>query len=173
MVEKKKETGEKAVKRPPKNDEITHYELGYLLSPLVAADKLAETVEAEVKQWLAEAKAEIGGEMSARPGSLAYAIKKVVEHKGSTFREAYFGAIYFSCRPELLEKLENGLKKSPVVIRSLIIKLSPVIYTLLTRTRPAPVRPEVATGADESAQPAHATPMSTAAIDQEIDQLLV
>lgn len=162
-----------------RNDEIAHYELGYLLSPLVASDKLAETIESELKHWLAAAQAEISGELPAKLMPLAYPIKKVVEHKGSTFREAYFGAIYFSCRPELLENLETSLSKSSLLIRSLVIKLSPAAYTWLTHApRPVPALPESAINPellnqDEPAPVTPVAPMSTAAIDQEIDQLLV
>src|SRR3989344_5221501 len=111
--------------KTPKNDEVKAYEVGYLLSPLVAADQLTETVEKEVKRWLEQAGATIGGEMLPRSGTLAYPIKKIVEHKGSTFREAYLGAIYFTCRPEKLALVETGLKKSVLILRSLVITLSP------------------------------------------------
>ena len=158
-----------------KNDELKTYELAYLLSPLVAADAVAEAVNTEIKHWLKKAGAEVKSEVAPYSRELAYKIKKVVEHKGSTFREAYFGAIYFTCEPGQMPMIEEGLKKSALIIRHLIMILP-------NRAFLPPAKPRVAraeAGAPETPSPASASPVATsnkmteAAIDQEIDQLLV
>ncbi len=143
-----------------KNDENKSYELAYLLSPLVAAESLEEQVEQEIKRLLAKARATLKSEVKATLRPLAYPIKKVVEHKGSTFREAYFGSIIFEAEPELLTALESGIKQSSLVIRHLLVTLPARAFLTPPPARPRPS--DAPTGGQ----------MSTAAMDQEIDQLL-
>lgn len=137
------------------------YELAYLLSPLIAAEAIAEQVEKELKQPLSVAKAELKHEFGPRLMALAYPIKKVVEHKGSTFREAYFGSLVFTCEPAAIAAIEAKLKKSHFLIRHLLI------------TVPATLPTPVATVPNEKGKEVGPEKMSTEAMDQEIAQLLV
>ena len=156
----------------PKNDELKTYELGYLLSPLVSSEQVGQTVEKEIKSLLNKAKAEVKSEIQARHRGLAYPIKKVVEHKGSIFREAYFGAIVFSCVSENVPLLEEGLKKSLPVIRHLLIVLPP--SALLEPVKPRVVQAEggVSPETGSSDKVAEGKKMTEAAIDKEIEDLI-
>ncbi|MCC6290548.1 30S ribosomal protein S6 [Candidatus Nomurabacteria bacterium] len=154
----------------PKNDELKTYELGYLLSPLVSSEQVGQTVEKDVKSLLKKAGAEVKSEIQARHRGLAYPIKKVVEHKGSIFREAYFGAIVFTCAPENIPALEEGLKKSLVLIRHLLIVLPPGALLV-------PAKPRVVQVEGDSPEVAESVPkveakMTEAAIDKEIEDLI-
>lgn len=149
---------------PHMEDQKT-YELGYLLSPLVAAEAVAETVEKEIKKVLSTVKAQIKSEVVPKMRQLAYPIKKIVEHKGSTFAEAYFGAVVFVAEPSAVVEIEVKLKKSAVLIRHLLITLPPVALLAPTPRR-APGTGEAPVGEDGSAK------MTEKAMDQEIDQLL-
>lgn len=156
------------------------YELGYLLSPLVAGEALLETAEKEIKQVLTKAGAEIKKELPPRMRPLAYEIKKIVEHKGSTFREAYFGAVAFAASPSAIAEIEDKLKKSALVIRHLVIVLPAAAFAAPARPRgvpPTEPTPETAAPVTEVAEKVEKPKtskkkMSTEAMDQEIDQLL-
>lgn len=154
---------------PPMTEEGKLYELSYLLTPLVAPEAVAETVEQEIKRRLLAASAAIKHEMPPRLRTLAYPIKKVVEHKGSIFREAYFGSIVFRAAPAAVVALEAELEKSPIIIRHLLIILPARAVVLPARSR-SPAQPATA----PTALPAETTgkKMTTAAIDEEINQLL-
>lgn len=164
---------EPKVAKRVKSDEFKTYELAYLLSPIVAPDQLEATVEKEVKAWLGKAGAEIKHEFPAQARSLAYPIKKVVEHKGSTFRNAYFGAIYFNSSAEAVVEVEANLKKSTLLIRYMILTLKPsALEALVTEpakpeTKPIGTLPVVDLSTEKSEKR-----MTKEAIDQEIDQLL-
>lgn len=147
-----------------KNDEFKTYELGYLLSPLVAPDAVAEAVAKEIKSWLTKAEAEVKSEVSPHSRPLAYPIKKVAEHKGSTFRDAYFGAVYFTCRPESLATIESGLKKSTLLVRHLIMILPARAFLPPAKPRVAPATVPVA--------PKVIRRLTDEAIDKEIENLI-
>lgn len=154
----------------PKNDELKTYELGYLLSPLVSSEQVGQTVEKEIKSLLKKAKAEVKDEVQARHRGLAYPIKKVVEHKGSIFREAYFGSIVFTCAPENVPSLEEGLKKSPFLIRHLLVVLPP--SALLVPVKPRVPQVEGVSPETESSRSKVESKMTEAAIDKEIEDLI-
>lgn len=148
--------------------ETKTYELGYLLSPLVPAEQLTETATREVKQVLERAGAKIKTEIAPRSRTLAYPIKKTVEHKSSIFREAYFGAVRFTAPPEALTAVETGLKKSPLLVRFLIVTLppralAPAVPRRGARTEKTPPPP---------GGPGLSPKMTMEAIDKEIEQLL-
>lgn len=152
-----------------KNDEIKSYELAYLLSPLVAPEAVGERVETEIKKALTLARATLKSEMEPTLRSLAYPIKKVVEHKGSTFREAYFGSLIFEAESQTIPVLEASIRQSALVIRHLLIALpARAFFVPPVRQHPVdtPTTPEVS----EVEKKAKANP---AAMDQEIEQLLV
>ncbi|MEA1929627.1 MAG: 30S ribosomal protein S6 [Patescibacteria group bacterium] len=147
----------------PNNDVGQAYELGYLLSPLVPADKVGETVESVIKQALAAVGAKIVLENDPRMIPLAYPIKQVVDNKGTTFREAYFGTIYFDASADVATGLAADWQRSPMLIRHLLIKNSPPAPQ--KSPAPAPSRPEADT-------PSTKPTLNRAVIDREIEDLL-
>src|SRR6185369_2934003 len=135
------------------------------------------------KQVLTAAGAEIKKELPARLQPLAYQIKKTVEHKSSSFREAYFGAFAFAAEPAAMAAIDTKLKQSPLVIRHLLMILPARAFAAPAKPRviPTPAAEPLAPEASAPSAPVTEKPektkpkkkMSTEALDQEIDQLLV
>lgn len=101
------------------------YELGFLLSPLVAAEQVEATVTKLIKDVLQKIGAQVEREEGAKMITLAYPIKRVVDNKGSVFREAYFGVIYFQAIPDQVVGLEGAWQRLPELVRHILIKRSP------------------------------------------------
>lgn len=153
--------------------EIKKYELGYLLSPLVSAENLAATVQSEIIAPITA----LGGEVSASPlpsmKSLAYPIKKDIGNKKATFKDAYFGYVHFSLKPNDAVKLNQTLAKSDLLVRVLLIL---AIRTIGKKPKALPAK-EVKT---EVKAPADAMPteevvvkeVNQEEIDREIEGLL-
>src|SRR3989344_416521 len=114
MVETDKETGE-----------VKRYELGFLLSPLLPETAVGELVASRIKTLITELGGTVGGETTPRLFGLAYPIRRVVEHKASVFKEAYFGWLALTLPPEALVVLRDNLKKIPELIRSLVLLVPP------------------------------------------------
>jgi len=88
------------------------YEIGYLLTPLIPADKLAD--EANLIRAVIEGeKGLIAGEEAPKSRALAYEIKKL-----ST---AYFGWIRFMARPDAIESIKKSFDNNANLLRFLIL----------------------------------------------------
>ncbi len=147
-------------------DGLQPYELAYLLSPLIAADKVVETIERLLKSALSGVEAEVEREELARMIPLAYPLKRVVENKSSTFREAYWGVIYFRAEPERAASLEANWRQAPELIRYLLLRRSP--ESLRWQARQSALA--VAARANRIDQTE--TETATEAIDKEIEGML-
>jgi len=88
------------------------YEVGYLLTPLIPADKLADEVNS-IRTDIEKEHGLIIGEESPKSRTLAYEIKK--------FNTAYFGWIRFMVRPDTLESLKKSLDSNANLLRFLIM----------------------------------------------------
>lgn len=144
------------------------YELAYLLSPLVPADKLEETLNQEVLSLITG----LAGEITLKPNpelrKLAYTIKKVTHHQRSSFKDAYFGYIQFTALPEVIDELNNKLKKSEQLIRFLLIialKVADKEIKIKPTEAVEALAKEESTGLDEHK-------VDEATIDREIEGLL-
>lgn len=149
------------------------YEIGYLLSPMIPVESLAERVSKNLTAPIASLGGEIMNEVSPRHLTLAYPIKKNMEHRRLTFREAFFGSIRFQTLPRAAAELRSKLVASPDLVRHLLIEVPKA--TLLDEERAkarvnhpprSPVPAE--TAGEVSSQPS----LSLAEMDQQIDQLL-
>ncbi|MEI6297045.1 MAG: 30S ribosomal protein S6 [bacterium] len=100
------------------------YELGYLLIPVIAAEKLSEEVGA-IRAVIESNNGVISNEEQPKVRKLAYEIAhNIAGSKRVRYEDAYFGWMKFNLSPELLEKVVEGLKKSSTLLRHLIINLS-------------------------------------------------
>lgn len=90
------------------------YEIGYLLTPLIPADKLADEVNL-TRSAIEKEKGLIVGEDAPKSRQLAYEIKK--------FNTAYFGWIKFMVRPDTIESLKKNLENNGNILRFLIINI--------------------------------------------------
>lgn len=149
--------------------ESRKYELGYLLSPYIPADSLAETVEAEVFSHISKLGGEVTKTVDPAMRPLAYQIKKRIGHKQNSYRDAYFGTAFFTLPADKAPVLNDLLQKSELIIRFLLI-IEPKYGTGKKRStgRPTPAKPVEKT--DET--PAVKTDVDTKEIDKEIEDLL-
>lgn len=156
-------------------EEYRSYELGYLLTPLIPEQQLAEKTDSAIRQLVIQSGGVILVETPPRLTTLAYPIKKVVENKGIVFKEAYFGSLAFQCLPAKLEAVTTALKNNPLIIRFLLIQQQLVLVAQTkARIKPAaqplaPARP--AGGGDVGGEATEAARQKV--IDQEIEELLV
>ncbi|MEK7585533.1 MAG: 30S ribosomal protein S6 [Patescibacteria group bacterium] len=147
------------------------YELGYLLSPLIPSESLTDKVNQDLKALVNGFGGEIIGD-NPLPAmiTLAYPIKKVVDHKGLTCREAYFGAFRFRLNSSALPELIAKLKELNDLIRYLLLEVpkATLVDEENLRNRKRVVPPTPTTEGEGPAKPV----MSADEMDKEIDQLL-
>ncbi len=94
------------------------YEIGYLLTPLIPADKLADEVNL-IRSAIEKEKGLVVGEESPKSKPLAYEIKK--------FTTASFGWIRFMARPGTLENLKKSFDSNANLLRFLILNAQEVV----------------------------------------------
>lgn len=150
------------------------YELSFLYSPLVAPEVVGERLTETAKTVIEGAKGLITEMAEPRLTSLAYPVGKSVEHKRTTFSEAYFGAVRFEAEPAQLVMIEERLKTNPDFVRWMIFAVKRGAEKLAEFKKATSPRRRAAS--KEVVDPAPAeTPkeaMSAEAIDKEIDGLL-
>lgn len=173
--------------------EIKAYELGYLLSPLVASDQLEGVFNATFKSKIEKFGGNITGELMPKMIPLAYTVSKHINNKPVKFNEAYFGAFRFELDPAKVAELKELIERTDEALRFLLVKLDKHADKTQLRARlperhsyysgtPAEVTEVPEEKVMESATPVSApkevlapvekTIMSEAEIDKEIDGLL-
>ncbi len=103
--------------------EAKTYEIGYLLTPFLQAEKVEETVEAMYKTLIDDLGGLIIVKTAPKMRSLAYPVSKFISNKKSTVREAYFGAVKFQISPEKIRTIKEVLEKDNNVVRFLIVAI--------------------------------------------------
>lgn len=99
----------------------TVYEVGYLLLPSIAEEKLAETVNS-IKTVISKAGGiEIAGEDPFMQ-ELAYTMNKTVGASRYVVNEAYLGWLKFELASEAIKSVQEEIEKMPEVLRFLLIK---------------------------------------------------
>jgi len=156
--------------KPPKT-----YEIGYWLAPFVAEDAKEATVAKEIVAPIEAIGGTVTGQITPALRKLAYPIRKMIDNKYTNFREGYFGSIRFKAVPQSADTLNQTLAKSDLIVRFLLIEIPKV-----AKIKPqAVVADSGATGPvakvpTPTAHPeADKVPADEAAIDREIDDLLV
>ncbi len=97
------------------------YELGYLLLPSVAEDKL-DAVVAKLRQAV---KAAGGEELDAEAPEyleLAYTMSKTVGASRYVVNDAYIGWLKFEVSPEAVNQIKAAIEGVEEVLRSLLVK---------------------------------------------------
>ncbi len=154
-----------------KNEDSGAYELSYLLTPLVAEEKLTEIIQQEILTPMDKLAITVVARENPKMTSLAYPIKKVVEHKGSTFSEAYLGVFRFTASRASASALDSTMGKSQFLIRHLLISLPRDCNYTSHQNVPARVAPvQVMTSPDNQDNQKEAIDKE---IDKEIDGLLI
>jgi ribosomal protein S6 len=99
------------------------YEIGYLLTPFLPADKVEETAEAMYKMLVDDLGGLVVTKTAPKMRSLSYPVSKFINNKKSTVREAYFGAVKFQISPEKIRTIKELLDKDNNVVRFLMVNV--------------------------------------------------
>jgi len=99
-----------------KEVETKLYELAYLAPPQISAEEL-ETLITKVKKIIEKQQGAITQEQSPHKRTLSYPIGKQ--------KEAFFGFLRFTMRPELEPELPKILRLETNLLRQMIIAVSP------------------------------------------------
>lgn len=147
--------------------ELKTYEVGYLLSPLIPEDKVADLVNSNIRQAIETNQGSIISEVLPRLRPLAYPVAKTASGRRESHRDAYFGAVRFKLPPAATSEIKEKFTKTPEIIRFLII-ISPDEPARAIPRRPARERKTAL-----PANPVGAKAVMTAEeIDKEIEGLL-
>ena len=103
--------------------EVKTYEIGYLLTPFLSAEKVEETAEVMYKTLVDELDGLIMIKTAPKMRPLSYPVAKFINNKKSTVSEAYFGAVKFQISSEKIRTIKERLEKDNNVIRSLIVNI--------------------------------------------------
>ena len=142
------------------NNDKNLYELGYLLIPVIPAEKLPE--EASVLRSYVESNGGmIDSEGEPKMRKLSYEIThRVAGGKNTRYDDAHFGWLRFNISPENIKTIDSEMKKNTSVLRFMIINLS--------NEMGSPKRNEAKKTAIKKAK----KNISEKEIDKEIDSLL-
>lgn len=153
------------------------YEIGYLLTPIIPQDALAENVARAFKTPIDELGGVVTSEMDPSMIRLAYTIKKNVGNKKERFSDAYFGALRFKLLPEKMLALKEMLDKNEKVIRYLTIAMPKGEETIVVpkrsfQRREVQAEPFEIERREKEEEPAEVPEMTEEDMDKEIDNLL-
>ena len=148
--------------------EPRRYEIGCLLTPIIAVEAVEATAETLIRGVIGAAGGQIIGGENPKLIPLAYFIRKTVENKNLRFREAYLVSLRFSVTPEKIIELDKIFRASSSVLRFLIVELPPPGEE--SHRRPKEAIPSSAEESKNDELPG--TVMSQADMDREIDGLL-
>lgn len=144
------------------------YELGCLLSPLLAAESLADTIETLIRKPIMDVGGQIVDSKEPQSISLAYPIRKRIDNKNLRFREAHLISLRFLVPPEEIAALDRIFRFSPLLLRCLLIEL-PIRAEKPRRQPKGPLPPSA--GSSREDEPEEGA-MSQADMDREIEGLL-
>jgi len=147
------------------------YEIGYLLTPFLQAEKADEVVEAMYKTLIED----LGGvsvfKTTPKMRPLAYPVSKFISNKKSTVSEAYFGAVKFQISPEKIRTIKELLEKDTNIVRFLIINI-PKNSKRVVASRGATSKKTTLDVAKEDVTVEKGVEMTSEEIDKEIEGLL-
>ena len=125
------------------------YELGYLLSPYIAEEKIGAEVE-KIKKFLVSAGAAVIAEEEPYLRDLAYEIIKMIANKNEKFTQGYFGWIKFEASPEAAESTKIECDNNKGIVRYLLVKTvrENTVYT--KRPNKAEINPSKEEGTGEA-----------------------
>lgn len=153
--------------------EVKLYELGYLFSPLVPAEEVIAATSKAIKDNIESLGGQVVDGIEPKMSRLSYTISKSVEHRRTSFSEAYFGVIRFNLSPEATLNLEEKLKLEPMIVRFSLLSLpkdaNKIVIPKRSATPRAKTTPRAKVSETETVAP---VVMTDEAIDKEIEGLL-
>lgn len=100
---------------------LTVYEIGYLVLPSIAEDKVAEVTEA-IKAAVAKEGGNVFAGEEAEMMDLAYTMTKTIGASRYVVNEAYVGWLKFEAEPSRVLKIKALVERMDEVLRFLLIK---------------------------------------------------
>lgn len=97
------------------------YELGFLVSPLIEAERLP-AVFGDLRELILSSGGYVISDEMPRPVNLAYTMEKVISNVRRKFSTAYFGWVKFNMSREKVLQLKKSLDLNLDFIRFLIFK---------------------------------------------------
>ena len=138
------------------------YEVGYLLMPLIAEEKIGEE-QNTLRNYIESEGGLIVSEEIPKMRKLAYEVShNIIGGKKKKYEDAYFGWMKYQLSPDKAETVNASFKKSANVIKFLIINSSV--------EQPKAPRDESKKAAPKKEKKSD---MSEQEIDKEIDKLVV
>jgi ribosomal protein S6 len=101
--------------------EMQMYELGYLVLPIVAPEKVSDEVLA-LRSAIESSGGMILEEEQPKLRVLAYSVSKSIANKKNKFDQAYFGWIRYQVNPSSAPAIKEAVGKQDNILRFLIIK---------------------------------------------------
>ena len=96
---------------------------------MLPSEEAAAVTDRQIKALISGRGGAVLDELPPRLFTLAYTVKKVIEHKSKVFTEAYWGTGVFELTPAAVLDLSNELRRLPAVVRFLMLR------------QPAPAKP--------------------------------
>lgn len=106
------------------NNDKNLYEIGYLLIPIIPAEKISDEVNV-LKSYIESNGGVVMAEEQPKMRDLSYEIlHRVAGGKNSRYDTAHFGWVKFDLSPLMVKNVEAEIKKNPSFLRYLVINLS-------------------------------------------------
>lgn len=117
-------------------EELTVYEIGYLILPSIPEDKLSSVTSAIRKVIITEGGTEIDAEEPFKE-PLAYTMSKTIGASRYVLSDAYLGWIKFEADRAKAPAIKAGIEKIEEVLRFLLIKAQRETTFTLAKARAA------------------------------------
>lgn len=158
-----------AVEEGSEKENLRVYEIGFLLAPSIAEEKLPEEVLA-LKTSIEEFGGIFISEDFPRLRPLSYEMDKKIDNKLQKYNQAYFGWVKFEIEPSKMLAVKNSFQSNLNVIRFLLIET--VKENTLYSHKLAARKDREAKSARQ-AEEAALGPVSEEEIDKSIEKLVV
>lgn len=152
--------------------ETKTYELGYLVSPLVPADKIEEFASNLIGTMVEVSGGAVVSQFAPKMRALAYPVTRSINNKNTTFKDAYLGSVKFQAESSEIEKIKNVVDKNIEIIRYLLVVIPKGSDKVKAKKGLGRSPKVVKEGTKSEEQAADKAPMSPAEIDKEIEGLI-
>lgn len=166
------------IKHENNENELTVYEVGYLLSPQISEENVQHEVAGIINTVKNHGGIEIGNEEPLLI-DLAYEMVKIINHKKNKFTSAYFGWVKFEAEPAKVISIKDELDGNAQIIRFIIVKTIrentvSVRKTLSKAAESSKKRSDdVAVSEGEAVEAEAPKEVDVAVLDKTIDELIV
>lgn len=160
---KSAETEEEAEKA-----DLKIYEVGFLLIPAIAEEKLPEEVSS-LKTAVEDRGGMFISEDFPKLRPLAYTMAKKIDNKNQKYSQAYFGWFKFELEPSKISEIKSAFQNNNNIIRFILVE---TVRENTLYAHKLMVKKERQPRASRQIEESTATPVSQEEIDKGIDKLV-